>query len=112
MRADEWKSILVRVDGLKGNLPPAHAMAEIALRPVFPAMQVGVTILAVAAHVREHWIEVALLAGNTGVQAAQWITSLVVIKLGLVAYRLPGRGCMTLLTCNLHRPVWTRLGLG
>jgi len=91
MRADEWKSILVRVDVSQRNLPPAHSVAEVALRAVLPAMNVGVTILAIAAHVGKHRIGVALLAGNSRVQAAQRITGLAVIKLRLAAYRLPRR---------------------
>jgi hypothetical protein len=39
-------------------------VAEIALRAVFPAMKVGMTILAIAPDVCKHWIEVALLAGD------------------------------------------------
>ena len=91
---------------------PLTRWHDIALSPVFPAMQIGVTILAIAAYLREHRIEVALLAGNTRVQASQWIASLVVIKLRFTADRLPGRGRMALLARNLHRPMWTGVGRG
>jgi hypothetical protein len=67
MRADQRKTILMRVDVLERNLPPVYAVAEIALCSVLPAMKVGVTILAIAANVREHRIEMALLAGHTRV---------------------------------------------
>jgi hypothetical protein len=112
MRTDERETILMRVDVLKRNLPPAHAVARIALGPVLPAMQVGVTILAIAAHLRKHWIEVALLAGNTRVQALQGIAGLVVIKLGFTAEGLPGGGRVAFLARNLHRPVRAGLGRG
>jgi hypothetical protein len=105
MRADEWETILVRVDGLERNLPSTYAVADIALSSVFSAMEIGVTILAIAAYVREDRIEVTLLANNRCVQTSQWICSFVVIKLRLAADRLPGRGRMTLFTRNLHRPM-------
>jgi hypothetical protein len=69
-------------------------------------MKIGVTILAIAAYIRKHWIEVAFLAGNTRVPALQRVAGFLVIKLGLAAYWLPGKRCMTLLTRNLHRPMW------
>jgi hypothetical protein len=73
-------------------------------------MKVGMAILAIAANVGEHWIEVALLASNARVQALQGIASLVVIKLGLAPYRPPRRGCVAFLTRNLHRPVRADIG--
>ena len=110
MRADEWETILMRVDGLERNLPSTYAVAEIALSSVFSAMKIGVTILAIASHVREDWIEVTLLATNRCMQTSQWIFCFVVIKRGLAADRLPGGRCMTLFTRNLHRPMWTGVG--
>jgi hypothetical protein len=87
-------------------------MASIALSSVLPPMQVGMAVLAIAADVREHWVEVALLARNTRVQPSQWIPGLAVIKLGPATYRLPGSGCVTFLTRNLHRSMWTCVGWG
>src|ERR1700690_2365899 len=78
-------------------------MAELALCSVFPPVQVGMTVLAIAAHVGKHRIDVAILARHADVQATQRISGLAVIKLGLGANRHPGRGCVALFAGNFHR---------
>lgn len=87
-------------------------MAEIALRSIFPPVKVGMTILTIAAHIREHGLDVAFLARHPQVKTAQQIPGLVVIEIGLRAYRFPCRGGMTFLTRNLHRAMWGRGGCG
>lgn len=87
-------------------------MAEIALRSIFPPVKVSMTILTIAAHIREHRLDVALLARYPQVKTAQWIPGLVVIEIGLSANRFPCRGGMTFLTRNLHRAMWGRGGRG
>jgi hypothetical protein len=95
------------VDGLDQNLPAAYSMAHVALRPIPAAVNIGVAILAIAAHIREHGVDVTFLAADTRVQAAQWITRFVVIKIRFRANRFPcGRG-VAALACNLHRTMWT-----
>jgi hypothetical protein len=93
------------IDGMDGDLPAIDPVAGIALRPVFPSMKVGMTVLAVTAHVGEHRIDVAFLARHSHVHAAQRITGFAVIKLRLAADRLPRGGCMAVLAGNLHRTV-------
>jgi hypothetical protein len=85
VRADEWKTILMRIDGSERNLPPAYTVANIALSSISSAMEVGVTILAISAGVREHRLKVALLTVNTRVQSSQWKSSFVVVELRLVS---------------------------
>jgi len=105
--ADQRKTILVLVDGLDENLPATDAVAKVALCSIFPPVDVGMTILTIAAHVGEYRIDVAFLACDTQVQAAQWITGFVVVEIRLGADRFPGRGGMTFLTSKLHGPMRT-----
>jgi hypothetical protein len=44
VRADQWKSVLVLVDGLYGDLPPLDGMAAIALRAELAFVDVGVAV--------------------------------------------------------------------
>jgi hypothetical protein len=87
-------------------------VAEIALCSIFPPVKVSVTILTIVAHIREHRLDVAFLARHPQVKTAQWVTSSVVIEIGLGANRFPCRGGMTFLTRNLHRAMWGRGGCG
>jgi hypothetical protein len=107
MGANQWKTILMLVDGVNGHLPSVHAVTEVALRSVFSPMNVGMTILAVAPHVGENGVDVALLAGHLAVHAAQGIAGFAMIKLGVAADRLPGRAGMSLFTSNIKRTMGT-----
>ena len=105
------------IDGMDGNLPAIDPMAKFTLRPVLPPVKIGMAILAIAAHVGEHRIDVAFLAGHLGVHAAQGIAGLAVIKFGLAADRPPCGSRVALLAGNLQLPVRTtnrrrRSGLG
>jgi hypothetical protein len=117
VRANQWKAVLMFIDGMDGNLPAIHPVAKFTLRPVFPPVKIGMAILAIAAHIGEHRIDVAFLARHLGVHAAQGIASLAVIKFGLAADRPPCRSGVALLAGNLQLPVRTanrrrRSGLG
>ncbi|HXY02128.1 MAG TPA: hypothetical protein VEI49_01065 [Terriglobales bacterium] len=90
MRPDQRETVLVCIDVLERDLPTAHAVAEIALCAISPSMNVGVTVLAVAANVGEHRMNVAFLATHNRMQAAQGITCLAVIEVGFRADRFPG----------------------
>jgi len=105
--ADQRKTILMFVDRLDQNLPAADAVAEVAFRAIFPPVNVGMTILAIAAQVSEYRVDVTFLACHAQVQAAQWITGFVVVEVRLRADRLPRRRRVTFLAGNLHRPMWT-----
>ena len=51
------------IDGMDRDLPATDPMTQLALGSVFPPMQVGMAILAVAAYVGEYQIDVAFPAG-------------------------------------------------
>jgi hypothetical protein len=53
------------VDGLDQNLPATYSVAHVALRSIPSAVNVGVAILAIAAHIREHGVDVTFLAAHT-----------------------------------------------
>jgi hypothetical protein len=103
VRSDQWKTILMFVDGMNRYLPAADPVAHIALRSVLAPVDVGMAVLAIAADVGEYRVDMAILAGHPHMQAAQWITGLPVIKLRLGADRHPSRGCVALLARNFHR---------
>ncbi len=67
MGADERKAILMLIDGLDYKLPASYPVAEIALRSVFSAVKIGMTILTITSHVFEYRFDVAFLAGNVQV---------------------------------------------
>ena len=96
------------IDVVDRNLPAIDSMAEIALRAVFSAVQVGVTILALPADVGEHGIDMTLLAEHLGVQAAQGIARFVVIELGTLANGHPSHRRMAILARGLQRAVRVR----
>ncbi|HUO15475.1 MAG TPA: hypothetical protein VMX38_10855 [Verrucomicrobiae bacterium] len=52
------------------NLPSAGPVAQVALRAIFATMNVGMAVLAIAAHIREYRIHMALLACHHCVQPA------------------------------------------
>jgi len=85
VRADERKAVLMLIDGMDRDLPAVDPVTEIALRPIFSSMKVGMTILAITAHVSEDWIDVALLARHARMHATEGIPCLAMIKLRLAA---------------------------
>jgi hypothetical protein len=90
MSADQRKAVLMLVYVVNRNLPAVRAMAEIALRAVFPSMEIGVAILAIAAHIAEHGIDVAFLAPHANVHPAQGKSGFAVIELRFAADRPKG----------------------
>ncbi|MGA8310871.1 MAG: hypothetical protein WB755_12630 [Terriglobales bacterium] len=107
VRTDQRKAVLMLINRMDRDLPAIDPVARVALCPVFSSMKVGMTVLAVAAHVREHGIDVAFLARHSHMHTAQWVASFPVIKLRLAPDRFPRRGGVAVLTRNLHRAVGT-----
>jgi hypothetical protein len=81
MRPDQRESVLMFVDVVNRDLPPRIAMAQIALRSVFPPVDIGVAVLALPPDVRKHQVRVTVLAPDLHVQSAQREPCLAVIKL-------------------------------
>ena len=76
-------------------------MAAFAVGAELTAMNVGMTISAMRAYILENQIGMALGAGHLLVHAAQRITSVVVIKLGIRPDRFPA--CVRMAVLARHR---------
>lgn len=107
VRSGERKTIVVLLDLLNRNLPPANGMALLAVRAQLPAMNIGVAIVAALSDVRKDRLDVALDAGDRLMHAPQRISSLVVIELGNRTDRLPSVWCVTVLAGNIQIAVRT-----
>jgi hypothetical protein len=95
------------VDVVNRDLPPGIAMAQIALRSVFAPVDIGVAVLALPPHVREHQVGVTVLATDLYVQTAQRESRLAVIKLRNRADRRPPLRGVAVLARDAQRAVWT-----
>ena len=111
MGAEEWKTILVIVDLLYGNLPALHGMALRAVCSHFSLMNIGVTILASLAYVCEYRLGVAPRAGHLFMQTPERIPGLVVVEFRDGADRTPSGGGMAIFAGNRQRSVRTSSGL-
>lgn len=107
MSPDQRKTVLVLVDGVHRNLPPRDFVAEVALRSILAAMNVGVAILAIRAHARKNRIDMALLAAHVAVHAKEREAGFAVIKLGLTANRLPCRDGVAFFASDFQRAMRT-----
>jgi hypothetical protein len=58
-------------------------MTQVALRSVLAAVNIGMTLLALLAYIREHWIRIAFLALHFRMQAAQRKTGFGVLDSGM-----------------------------
>jgi len=103
MCADQRKSVLMLIDGVDGNLPPVDPVTNVALRAVFPAMNVGVAVLALTANIGENRIHVTFLTRHLHVHTAQGVTGLAVVKLRIAANRSPRCCRVAPLASNVQR---------
>lgn len=109
--ADQGEPVQVLVDLLNGNVPPANAVALLAVGTHLALMNVGVAIGALSTDVGKHHLGMALGASHTLVHSAQRVLGGVVIKLGDGADRLPTAYCVAVLTRNAEATVGTtRIG--
>jgi energy-converting hydrogenase Eha subunit A len=90
MGAEEGKAILVNLSLLRDDSPARHGVTLRAIGAHFPLMNVGVTVLAILAHLGEHWLRVASRAFHLFVHSAQWVVGRVVVELEYTANRTPG----------------------
>jgi len=91
------KTILVIVDLLYGNLPALHGVTLRAIRPHFPLVNIGVTILTRLSDVGEDWFGMALRAGHLLMQTAQRVRGFIVVEFWNGADRLPACGSVAIL---------------
>jgi len=105
VRTDERKTILVLANVVDRHLPAGIAVAKIALSPIFAAMNVRMTILALFAGVSEDQILVAVAAAYLGMQAAQCEPCLAMIEFRNHPDGYPPLGGVTVLAGNVQFPV-------
>src|SRR6202007_1898040 len=92
VRAEQWESIEVVVDGLHRHVPAIDRVALGAVSSHLAAVNVGVAIGAVLANIGEDGFQRAAGAGNFFVHAAQWVASGVVIEFRNCTDGRPTRG--------------------
>ena len=111
VRACQWEAVVVILNIFDRNVPTAHRVALFAIRSQLALVDVRVAILALVAHVREHWLDMAGNASNAHVHTAQGILRLIVVEFWNGANRLPTRGRMAVLAGYIEAAVRT-LGRG
>jgi hypothetical protein len=89
VRAGQRKAVIVLLNFLDGDCPSAHTVALLAIRAQLAFMNIGMAVLAAGPHIAEYRFHVALRARHILVEAAQWVTSLVVIEFWNSADRTP-----------------------
>jgi hypothetical protein len=109
--AQEWKTILVIIDLLYGNLPALNSVTLRAVRSHFPLVNIGVTILAILADVGEYGLGVALRAWHLFMHTAERIPGLIVVEFRNCADRPPAQSRMAILTGYGERAVRITGGL-
>jgi len=97
MRPKQWEPIEVVLNLVNRDAPSPHRVAVLASGAKLAAVNVGMTIRALLAHLREDFADVALAASYIGVHGAERVFRFgVVIELRLGADRLPAhRGMAT-----------------
>ena len=112
VRPSQRKSVIVLLDLLDRNLPSAHRVTSLAIRPQLPLVNIGMAILAALPNVGENRFDVALGAGDRLVHPAQRIARPVVIEFWNGSNRLPPACGMTILAGNDEVPVRTTSSAG
>ena len=103
--ANEWKAVVVLLDGLQSDVPALHRMTVLAVRSHLPAMNIGMTVRTASACVGEHRFSVALGATHALVKPAQRILCFVVIKFRNGADRFPPQRGVAVLAGNREAAV-------
>lgn len=100
MRPDQRKTVLVVPDGFELCTPSLYGVAGLALSSELAPVNVRMAIGALGADIGEHQTHVALFAGDAGMQPAEWVLRLVMVKLWQAAQRRPGRKGVAILAGN------------
>lgn len=104
--------------GLQRDLPAFYRVALLALRAELPAVNIGMAVRALRAHVGEDQARVTQAALHGFMHAAQRIACLVMVEFRKIADRLPTGEGVTILASLVQRavrtargaPLWHRLG--
>ena len=108
MSADQREPVVVAPDLADGSVPAIYGVAGVALRSAHvPAMDVGVTVAALAANIGEDGLDVTLRATDALVHAAQRISCLVVIEFRNLADRTPSAKGVAVLAGDVQVSVRT-----
>lgn len=100
VRADQRKAIFVSAYRLQGYIPADHAVALLAICAKLPAVNIGVAVGTLRAHVAEYRFDMALNAIDLRVHAPQGIAGRIVVEFGDGADRLPTRLGVAILAGN------------
>ncbi len=90
------------IDVVDRNLPAIRVVTKFALRPVFPAMEVGVTILALIRSIGEVEIGMAVATCHDGMASTQRKASERVIEFDLASDHVPIVGRVTFIARNVE----------
>lgn len=102
MSANQGETIEVLTSSLQGNTPTFHGVALFAISTELRFMNVGMTVGALGADIREHGAGVALHACDFGVHTHERILRLVVIEFRDIADRLPTGGRMAVVAGDVQ----------
>lgn len=118
MGAQQRKAVLVLLHGLQRDFPAFYRVALLALRAELSAVNIGMAVRALRAHVGENQARVTQAALHGFMHAAQRIARLVMVEFRKIANRLPTGEGVTILASLVQRAVrtargaalWRRLG--
>lgn len=105
MRSEQRKTVFVRLDLLRVQVPAIHGVALFAFVAKLASMNIGVAIGALHADVFEDQADVALRAGNAGVHSAERVPRLIVIELWNASDRLPAGSRVAVFAGDCDRPM-------
>ena len=103
--AQQRKTVLVLLHGLQRNFPALYGVALLALRTKLTAVNIGMAVRALRAHVREDQARMTQAALHGFVHAAQWIACLVMVEFRKIADGLPACKGVTVLASLVQRAV-------
>lgn len=107
MRSGQREAVIVLLDLLDRNLPPADCMALLAIRSQLSPVNIRMTVLASLSHVGEYGLDVTLDAGHGLVHAAQRVSRLIVVEFRNGADGSPSICRVTVLARHVQITVWT-----
>jgi len=102
VRANQGKTILVLINVVDRYLPAIGVVAQLALRSVLAAMQVGMAVLALVGGVRELQVGMAIATCHSGVTSAKREAGFGMIELDLALNNLPVSRGMTRGARQIH----------